>query len=73
MKSFTVVRSQTVKSGRLDRVGRDDRWIVYTTDDGHTGSVTLPEEDAGDPEKVKAAVLAEEAKHGGIRGQTFTV
>lgn len=69
---FTIVKSQTIKSPRLDRAGMMDRWIIYTTDGGASGSVTLPEETFTDDALVEA-VRVEEAKHDAHRGREFTL
>ncbi len=68
----TIVRSQTVKSANIARVGQDDLWVIYTTDDGHTGSVTLPAEDA-DEQHISAAITDDVRKHGSLKGKTFEV
>lgn len=66
---YTIVRMTSVKSARIDRIGRDDKWVIYTTDEGHTDSVTLPAEDFT-PEKLDAAVLAHETANGTYRQTT---
>jgi len=67
---FTIVRSQTVKSPKLDRVGQDSTWVIYTTEDGRSGSVTIEAPHPTD-EEIVAAVDAEEAKHGSLKGRTL--
>ena len=67
---FTIIRTSTVRSGRLDRAGKDDLWVVYTVEGGAASSVTLPAEDADDA-KIIAAVEANEARHGELRGKTL--
>lgn len=65
---FTIVRSQTVKSPRLDRAGQDATWVIYTTAAGKPGSVVLETTSPTDDEIV-AAVDAEEAKHSALAGR----
>lgn len=69
---FTIVRSSTVPSGRLDRVGKMDVWIVYVpTGGGPAQSVTMPAEDFTDDAKIQAAIDANEALHADKQGRQF--
>ena len=68
---FTIIKSSTVPSGVIERIGRNDVWIVYKVKGAGSGSVTIPEEDFTDDAKIQAAVEANEASHGANRGRTF--
>lgn len=68
---FTIVKSSTVPSGRLDRVGKMDVWIVYSVAGAGANSVVMPSEDFVDDAKITAAVEANEAAHQGKQGRTF--
>jgi hypothetical protein len=68
---FTIIKSSTVPSGRLERVGKMDVWIVYNVTGAGANSVVIPAEDFDDDAKITAAVEANEATHGGKQGRQF--
>lgn len=67
---FTIVQSQHVPAGALDRAGKTDVLIVYTTENGATDHVVIPSETA-DNEHIAAAVRANEEHLSALNGRTL--